>query len=104
MIVKLIYILCAATSMMCAGLLFRGWWQSRARFLLWACLCFSGLAINNALLFADLVIWKELLGFWGLEFRTWRGLAALAGFAVLLWGLVWDIGGGAARRGMDDRK
>lgn len=46
-----VYILCAVTSVLCAGLLVRSYLRSRVRLLLWSALCFVGLAVNNVLLF-----------------------------------------------------
>ena len=85
------YVLCAFTSLACAVMLARGYWRSRARFLLWCAACFVGLALNNSLLFVDKVIFPgDALSFAGLGFVIWRGLAALGGIALLLFGLVWD--------------
>ena len=51
---EFVYTLCAATSILCAWLLFRGYRRHRTRLLFWSALCFSGLALNNALLLFDL--------------------------------------------------
>ena len=85
-----VYILCAATSIACAIMLLRGYMRSGARFLLWSCLCFAFLAINNALLFADKVLLPNVDVFGGLTFAVWRGLSAMAGLLMLLYGLIWD--------------
>ncbi|HEY4212679.1 MAG TPA: DUF5985 family protein [Steroidobacteraceae bacterium] len=74
--------LCAVTSIACALLLLRKYRVSRARLLFWASLCFVGLAINNVLLFADLVMFPELNLSW------WRTIAALVGMTVLVYGLI----------------
>jgi hypothetical protein len=79
-----VYILCAATSLLCAGLLARGYVRSRMRLLLWSCLCFVGLAANNLLLVIDLSVIP------GTDLSLWRTGCALAGMAVLLCGLIWD--------------
>jgi hypothetical protein len=79
-----VYLLCALTALACAGLLLRGYARSGARLLLWAGLCFAGLTINNVLVFVDLVVVPDV------DLFTWRNVAALAGMAVLLYGLVWD--------------
>jgi hypothetical protein len=82
-----VYILCAATSLACAVLLVRGYVRSRARFLLWSSLCFLALALNNALLFFDKVIYADV------DMPTLalaRTAVALAGLALLVYGLVWD--------------
>lgn len=79
-----IYILCAVTSLACAALLARGYRRSKARLLLWSSLCFVGLAMNNVLLFLDKVVVREY------ELALWRSVSALAGLALLLYGLIWD--------------
>lgn len=79
-----VYILCAATSLACAVLLLRGYLKNRTRLLLWSGLCFVGLALNNLLLFIDLVVVPTV------DLSLWRGLSALAGLLLLIYGLVWD--------------
>jgi hypothetical protein len=80
----LVYTLCALTSLACAVLLLRGYASTRARLLLWSGLCFAGLAANNALLLID----KSLVP--AVDLSLWRTLPALAGVALLLYGLVWE--------------
>ena len=85
-----VYILCALASIACAVLLLRGWARTGGRLLLWSGVCFAGLAANNLLLFADLVLFPHL------NLTMWRSVSALAGVLMLLFGLVWehrDIGG-----------
>lgn len=79
----LVFALCALTSVACAVLLFRGFFRTRVRLLLWSALCFSGLAVNNILLVLD----EQTLT---TDLSTWRTLPALAGVALLVYGLVWD--------------
>jgi len=79
-----VYVLCAATSIVCAWLLLRGYRASRIRLLFWACLCFVFLAANNVLLFLDLVIFVRIDLWW------LRTSIALAGLVVLVCGLVWE--------------
>ncbi len=79
-----VYILCAATSLACAFLLLRGFARSRARFLLWSGLCFAFLTLNNVLLFLDKVVVPDT------DLQNWRTAAALAGLALLLYGLIWE--------------
>ncbi len=81
---EIVYILGAALSALCSILLFRGYARSRVRLLLWSGLCFAGLAINNAILFADLIVVPDV------DLSLPRGLAGLAGLALLLYGLVWE--------------
>ena len=80
-----VYILCAITSILCAVLLLRGYRATRTRLLFWASLCFVFLAINNVILYFDLVILPpEIDLFW------YRNVAALIGMLLLLFGLTWD--------------
>jgi hypothetical protein len=79
-----VYLLCAATSMACAALLFRGYRRQSTRLLLWSSLCFGLLALNNTLLFVDLIVAPDV------DLSLWRGLTALAGVALLLFGLIWQ--------------
>jgi hypothetical protein len=81
---ELVYILCAATSIACALLLLRGYFRSRTRFLMWSSCCFIGLALNNALLFFDKVVFKQV------DLSVYRTGAAVVGLALLLYGLIWD--------------
>lgn len=86
-----VYILCALTSIACAVMLIRGYMRSHARFLLWSSLCFVALAINNAMLFFDKVVFPEVdFGFAGIGLGGWRGVVALIGLLLLLYGLIWD--------------
>jgi hypothetical protein len=79
-----VYALCALTSLACAILLLRRYHGTGVRLLLWAGLCFAGLALNNVLLFVDLGLVPEI------DLATWRSLPALAGLACLVYGLVWE--------------
>lgn len=81
---ELVYALCAATSILCALLLFRGYRASRTRLLFWASLCFAALALNNVLLFIDLIMLPQL------DLFAWRSAAALTGMSLLLYGLIWE--------------
>jgi uncharacterized protein DUF5985 len=80
---EVVYVLCAATSILCAVLLFRSYLASRARLLLWSSLCFVGLALNNFLLILDLYVVSTDLFY----IRT---LVALLAMMVLIYGLIWD--------------
>lgn len=51
-----VYSLCAAASLLIAGLLVRSYLLQRARLLLWMCVCFLGLAVNNLLLVIDKLV------------------------------------------------
>ncbi|MBZ4395744.1 DUF5985 family protein [Myxococcus sp. MISCRS1] len=80
-----VYILCALTSMACAVLLLRAWKRSQSRLLLWSGLCFVGMAVNNVLLFVDLVVLPTTI-----DLYLPRQLTTLASVSVLLYGLIWD--------------
>jgi hypothetical protein len=81
---SVVYALCALTSAGCALLLVRGYGRQRTPLLLWSSLCFVGLAVNNALLYADLVLVPDV------DLSLWRGLTGLGSLTVLLYGLIWD--------------
>jgi len=79
-----VYILCTLASLACAVLLWRGYRQTRVRFLLWGSLCFFGFMLNNLLLFVDVVVMPHT------DLTLLRNLAALVGLLLLVFGLVWD--------------
>ena len=81
-----IYLLCAATSLVTAGLLLRTYLQRRTPLLLWSCMGFCGLAVNNVLVYADLVLFKTI------DLSAARTLAGAIGMLVLLAGLIWEGG------------
>jgi hypothetical protein len=80
---EVIYVLCGLTSAACAALLLRAYSDKGVRLLFWSGLCFLGLAANNVLLFADLVIFPTAI-----DLAVPRGLAALAAMTLLVIGLV----------------
>ena len=81
---EFVYALCAITSIVCAWLLFRGYRRQRTRLLFWSALCFSGLALNNALLLLDLVFFPQI------DLIFPRTITAFAAVAIMLYGLIWD--------------
>jgi hypothetical protein len=81
---ELVYVLCALTSVLCAGLLLRSYRTNRSRLLLWSTLCFVGLAINNILLFVDIVLVPEV------DLRWLRSGSGLIAMILLAIGLVWE--------------
>lgn len=83
---ELVYLLCMLTSVGCAILLLRQWTRRRARLLLWVGCCFVGLALNNLLVFVDLVLIGP-----SIDLRLVRQVPVLLGVLVLLHGLVWDV-------------
>jgi hypothetical protein len=82
-----VYVLCLATSSLCAGLLFRAYLRSRTRLLLWTAASFICLALNNLFLVADMVIFPDV------DLWLLRPLAGLGAIAVLLYGFVWEAEG-----------
>lgn len=87
MVVQVVYLLCAATSLVCAILLLRGYFTSRGRLLLWSGLCFVFLALENAILFVDIVLIPEI----DLGLGMVRRGTALGGLLLLLYGLVFEV-------------
>lgn len=81
----IVYLLGTLTSLLCAVLLFRGYFQSRKKLLWWSGLCFIGLTTSNALLFIDLVLLPTSADLHLLRLST----AAIA-MLLLLFGLVWE--------------
>jgi hypothetical protein len=79
---EFVYALCAGTSILCAIMLYRGYRSSRTHLLFWACLCFAGLAINNVLLFVDLIVLPDI------DLSIWRLYIAVAAMGALLFGLI----------------
>jgi hypothetical protein len=80
-----IFVLCALTSLACAVLLLRGYLRTRVRLLLWSGICFVGLFLNNALLVIDVRVVPDV------DLSVWRSLPALAGVALLVYALVWEV-------------
>jgi hypothetical protein len=80
----LVYILCLATCVVCAGLLVRSWMKTRTRLLLWAAVSFVCLAFNNFFLLADTTLFPSV------DLSFFRFGAALVAVSVLIFGLVWE--------------
>jgi hypothetical protein len=82
---SLVYLLCSATSLLCLLLLIRAYQRSGVKLLLWSALCFVGLALNNLLLFIDVVVLPS-----SVDLMPLRQLTALGAVAVLLYGFIWE--------------
>lgn len=80
-----IYLLCAAASLVCVVLLWRGYRQSGARLLFWSALFFAGMFLNNALLVVDTHVIATI------DLALYRLLPALIGACLLVYGLIWDV-------------
>ena len=83
---KIVYLLCALTSMTCAFLLLRNYFRSGSRLLLWGGLCFTSLTLGNVLLFIDLGILPPTI-----DLSPYRDGVILAGLLMLLYGLIWEM-------------
>lgn len=82
-----IYALCAGTSLLAAGMLLRHYRTRRSPVLLWSCIAFVGLAVNNVLVLVDLGVLPAL------DLSVIRSFTAAASMAVLVYGLIWEAGG-----------
>ena len=78
-----IYLLCAATSLVAAGLLLRQYRMRRTPLLLWSCTAFAGLAVNNVLVFLDFGVLRD-----DVDLALPRSLIAAAAMTTLVYGLV----------------
>lgn len=82
MIAKVIYILCAAMSLFCFGLLFRAFLRKRTRVLFACSASFLALALSNVLLVADFVVFPNV------DLLLFRNSVTLIGVGLLLWALI----------------
>ena len=80
----IVYILCAVTSLICSVMLLRGYASSGVRLLLWSGLCFAGLAIENVILYVDVIVIPDV------DISLIRRIPGLVAMLLLLYGLVWD--------------
>jgi hypothetical protein len=79
-----VYLLCAATCLLCTVMLFRGYARSRVRLLFWAGLCFFGLMLDNLMLYVDVVVVPDV------DLAIWRKLPGLVATVLLVFGLIWE--------------
>lgn len=80
---KVIYVVSALASMLCAGLMIRSYRRTGFRLAFWTSLCFLGLALHNAIQLLDLLVPAIDLG-------AWRTFIALTSVSTLLIGLIWE--------------
>lgn len=80
-----VYVLGTLTTLLCAILLLRAYFNVGRRLLLWSGLCFAGLTVSNVLLFLDLVMFPAEISLY-----TWRLATAAGAMALLLYGLIWE--------------
>jgi uncharacterized protein DUF5985 len=81
---EVLYLLCAAMSLAVAAMLLRQYLRVRTRLVLWSFLCFTGLAVNNVLVYIDLVMYT------GVDLSVYRSAAGAAGMLMMVYGLVWE--------------
>jgi len=81
-IAEVIYLLCAATSLIAATMLFRQYRHRPSRLLLWSVVGFAGLAVNNVLVYVDLVVYT------GVDLSLIRSTAGAAAMVAVLYGLI----------------
>lgn len=86
-IAEAIYLLCAGTSLVAAFLLLRQYGASRTGLLLWSFIGFIGLAVNNVLVYVDLVLMPST------DLAFARTIASAVALGALLYGLIWDTRG-----------
>jgi hypothetical protein len=80
----IVFLLCAATCLLCAVMLFRGYSRTGVRLLFWSGLCFIGLMLDNLVLYADVFVFPSV------SLVIWRKIPGLIALVLLLFGLVWD--------------
>lgn len=79
-----IYLLCLLTSLACMGLLYRGYRRSGIPLLFWSTLCFVFLSLNNALLYAEVILMPDT------NLRLLRLASNLIAVTLLLCGFIWE--------------
>jgi hypothetical protein len=81
---EFVYTVASLTSAACAWLLLRAYARTRVRLLLWSGLAFVGLALNNVLLYVDLLLLPAT------DLSAWRLIPSVAGLGLLCYGLIWE--------------
>jgi Family of unknown function (DUF5985) len=80
----IVYALCFLTSAACAWLLLASYRRHRQALLLWSAACFTLLALNNFLVFVDIVLLPDI------SLLSLRLATSLLAVSVLLYGFVWE--------------
>jgi ABC-type glycerol-3-phosphate transport system permease component len=79
-----IYLMCVATSLLCAYLLARAYRRGRTKLLIWSALCFAMLAVSNLVLAADVLLLPTI------DLTLLNLATSLAAVAMLLYGFIWE--------------
>ncbi len=82
--VEFTYVLNIIVCLVCTILLVRGWLHTRSRLLMWSAACFVALTANNTLILIDVLVVPDI------NLSVVRAATALAGFTILLFGLIWE--------------
>jgi hypothetical protein len=80
----LIYLLCVATSLLCAYLLASAFGRRRSRLLIWSAACFTCMAMNNLVLAADVLLLPNI------DLTILSLGTSLAAVGILLFGFIWE--------------
>lgn len=80
----IVYLLCFATSLVCAIMLGRSYFRARAPLLFWSSVCFGLLAVANMLLVLDLLVIASV------DLQLVRILVNFAAISTLLFGFIWN--------------
>lgn len=81
---QLVFLLCIVTSAACCILLLQAHRRTGTRLLLWSGICFAGLALNDALVFVDLVIVPQI------SLIVLRSVTLLVSLLVFIVALIWE--------------
>jgi hypothetical protein len=82
----IVYILGAASTLLCSFLLLRQYRIARQPLLLWSGLCFAGLTLTNVLICFDLLVFTGP----DVDLHVWRLGVAAVSLCLLVFGLVWE--------------
>lgn len=82
---KIVYALGSVLTLFCSIMLFKGYWRSKSRLLLWSALFFVIFTLSNVLLYVDLIILPVET-----DLSLLRISLTLVGVLVLLFGLIWE--------------
>jgi hypothetical protein len=84
MMMAVMIALCAVVSTICAALLLRAFAQNKSAMLFWSAMCFVGLAIENCVLFVDLVLLPTEP-----DLSLVRNISAVVALCCLCYGFLW---------------